>query len=172
MLNLSEDSAPVGRTAERLARWIHLAGLEEDVDTFPNGLDTIVGEQGVRVSGGQRQRIALARAFAVQPGLLVLDDPFSSVDVDTEARIIARLREGFGPTAPTDEQSTIIFLSHRLAVFPLADLVVVIEGGHIVEQGTHATLLEAAGLYARIYRAQQRVERREMARGVSRGSAR
>jgi ABC-type multidrug transport system fused ATPase/permease subunit len=90
--------------------------------------------------------------------------------VHTEARIIARLRESFGPAAATEKQATIVFLSHRLAVFPLADLVVVLEGGHIVEQGTHAALLESGGLYARIYRAQQRIERREMA-SMTRGSA-
>ena len=165
MLNLSAGS--VEKTEEQLAHLTRLAGLEGDMRLFPDGLDTTIGEQGVRVSGGQRQRIALARAFAVHPGLLVLDDPFSSVDVDTEARIIARLRESFGPTAPAERQATIIFFSHRLAAFPLADLVVVLENGHIVEQGIHATLLGAGGLYARIFRAQQRVEGREMARGVA-----
>jgi ATP-binding cassette subfamily B multidrug efflux pump len=157
-LNLAGGSLQTA--PKQLAHLIRLAGLEEDVRIFPDGLDTTIGEQGVRISGGQRQRIALARAFAVRPGLLILDDPFSSVDVDTESQIIARLRESFGPTAPTEQQATMIFLSHRLAVFPLADLVVVLEDGHIVEQGTHAALLGSEGLYARIYRAQQRVERR------------
>jgi len=154
--------------ADDLARWLGLAGLEQDVRGFPHGVDTQIGEQGVRVSGGQRQRIALARAFAVQPGLLALDDPFSSVDVDTEARIIAGLRESFGPSAPPEQQATIIFFSHRLAAFPSADLVVVLDGGRIVEQGSHAALLQAGGLYARIYRAQQRVTGRETAQEVAR----
>jgi ABC-type bacteriocin/lantibiotic exporter with double-glycine peptidase domain len=162
-LNLADGSAE--KMHEQLAHLIWLAGLEEDVRVFPDGLDTLIGEQGVRISGGQRQRIALARAFAVHPGLLILDDPFSSVDVDTESRIIARLHETFGPGAPIEQQATIIFFSHRLAVFPLADLVVVLEKGRIVEQGTHVSLLQSEGLYARIYRAQQRVEGSRVAIG-------
>jgi ABC-type multidrug transport system fused ATPase/permease subunit len=139
---------------------IRLAALQDDMPTFPNGLDTEIGERGVRVSGGQRQRIALARAFAAKPGLLVLDDPFSSVDVDTEAQIIAELRQAFGPAAPPAQQATVVFFSHRLAAFPMADLVVVLDRGQICQRGTHAALLGAGGLYARIYRAQQRVESR------------
>ena len=137
---------------------VRLAALEEDVRGLPQGLETEIGERGVRVSGGQRQRIALARAFAMDPGLLVLDDPFSSVDVDTEARIIDGLREAFGPSAPPERQATIVFFSHRLAAFPLADQVVVLDGGRIEERGSHAALLQAEGLYARIFQAQQRVE--------------
>jgi ABC-type multidrug transport system fused ATPase/permease subunit len=142
--------------ADELARWVKLVALEDDVRAFPAGLDTEMGERGVRVSGGQRQRIALARALAGRASLLVLDDPFSAVDGDTEARIIAGLREAFGPAAPAERQATIIFFSHRLAAFPLADLVVVLDGGRIVEQGTHEALLRSDQLYARIYRAQQR----------------
>lgn len=146
--------------SDDLDRFVELAALQGDLRTFPNGLDSQIGELGIRVSGGQRQRIALARAFAANPGLLVLDDPFSSVDVDTEARIIAGLREAFGPAAPAEQQATVVFFSHRLAAFPLADRVVVLNEGRIVEQGTHDTLLSAGGLYARIYRAQQRIESR------------
>lgn len=142
-------------TADRYVQW---AALQKDVRAFPNGLDTEIGERGARVSGGQRQRIALARAFAADPGLLVLDDPFSSVDVDTEARIFAGLLKAFGPAAPLERQATIVFFSHRLAAFPLADRVVVLDGGRVVEQGTHEALLRTDGLYACIYRAQQRVE--------------
>jgi ABC-type multidrug transport system fused ATPase/permease subunit len=147
-----------------LERWLQVAALEADLKAFPEGLESEIGERGLRVSGGQRQRIALARAFAVRPGLLVLDDPFSAVDLDTEARIVAGLRETFGPAAPADRQATVLFFSHRLAAFPLADRVVVLDRGRIVEQGTHETLLAAGGLYARIYRAQQRVEAGEVAR--------
>jgi ABC-type multidrug transport system fused ATPase/permease subunit len=137
-----------------LERYVALAALDQDVHTFPNGLDTEIGERGVRVSGGQRQRIALARAFAVRPSLLVLDDPFSAVDLDTEARIVSGLREAFGATAPVDRQATIVFFSHRLAAFPMADRVVVLDEGRIVQAGTHQVLLDAGGLYARIYQAQ------------------
>ena len=96
-------------------------------------------------------------SFGTAPGLLVLDDPFSAVDVDTEARLIAALHETFGPQAPPDRRATIVLCSHRLAAFPQADRVVVLEGGQVADQGTHTELLERGGLYARIYRAQSRV---------------
>jgi ABC-type multidrug transport system fused ATPase/permease subunit len=148
--------------SEDLQRVLRLASIDEDVAALPNEVDTAIGELGVRISGGQRQRLGLARAAAATvpttPGLLVLDDPFSAIDVDTEARIVANLRSTFGPAAPPVLRSTIVLLSHRLAAFPYADLVVVLESGRIAERGTHAALLQAGGLYARIYRAQLRVE--------------
>ena len=94
----------------------------------------------------------------------MLDDPFSSVDVDTEAHIIAGLHESFGPAAEPEQRATIVFFSHRLAAFPLADRVVVLDGGRIVEQGAHEALLQTDGLYARIYRAQQHVGSRGVVR--------
>jgi ATP-binding cassette subfamily B multidrug efflux pump len=84
----------------------------------------------------------------------VLDDPFSAVDVTTEARIVASLQQAFGPDAPPEDRVTIIVCSHRLAAFPSADLVVVLREGRIDAAGTHAALMAASGLYARIFRAQ------------------
>jgi len=90
--------------------------------------------------------------------LLVLDDPFSAVDVDTELRIVRALREAFGPEAPPEQRATVRLCSHRLASFPLADRVVVLDAGRVAEEGTHANFVEAGGLYARIYAAQRRAE--------------
>jgi ABC-type bacteriocin/lantibiotic exporter with double-glycine peptidase domain len=144
-----------------LASAVSCASLGEDLRSFPAGLRTEIGELGIRVSGGQRQRIALARALAASsqhtPGLLVLDDPFSALDVDTEAKIVANLRQLFGPPQPYAQRCTIVLFSHRLLAFPQADLVVVLDHGRILEQGTHTALSTGNGLYARIYRAQRLV---------------
>jgi ABC-type multidrug transport system fused ATPase/permease subunit len=137
------------------------AALTEDLSAFPTGLETDIGERGIRVSGGQRQRLALARALGASnahaPGLLILDDPFSALDLDTEARIIASLRQRFGPAQPDAQRCTIVLFSHRLLAFAQADLVVVLHQGRILEQGTHAELSVGDSLYARIYRAQRLV---------------
>jgi ABC-type multidrug transport system fused ATPase/permease subunit len=144
-----------------VARAIRLAVLEQDIASFPAGLDTPIGEGGVRVSGGQRQRIALARALLAgapgRPGLLVLDDPFSAVDVDTEVRLVEGLLGAVGPAAPPSERATIVLCSHRLAAFTRVDLVVLLDEGRIAEVGSHAELLAANGRYAQIYLAQQRI---------------
>jgi ATP-binding cassette, subfamily B, multidrug efflux pump len=160
-ITLWGSSAHVAGLGTAASRAVGLAALEQDIAGMPAGLATEIGELGVRVSGGQRQRIALARALAAAgqlPGLLVLDDPFSAVDVHTEAAIVASLRDAFGPGAPEHERATILLFSHRLAAFPLADLVVVLDAGRVAETGTHSGLMAAGGLYARIAYAQARVE--------------
>lgn len=141
-------------TEAATTRALHLAALTQDVAGFAQGVDAEIGERGIRVSGGQRQRIALARAAAPLPRLLVLDDPFSAVDVATEAQIIASLCAALGRSAPPGQQATVVLCSHRLAAFPRADLVVVLDKGRIVEQGPHAQLVQSGGLYGRIYAAQ------------------
>lgn len=156
-----------GTIAENVTLWaedeigaaasLAVAGLERDLEEMPLGTATQIGESGVRVSGGQRQRIALARALAAGGGplrLLVLDDPFSAVDIETEAAVLSGLHRSFGPRAPSHERVTILLFSHRLAAFPLADLVVVLKGGRLHELGTHQSLLSQGRLYARIFRAQ------------------
>jgi ABC-type multidrug transport system fused ATPase/permease subunit len=159
--NIAFDPAGRGADDGVHRQAIRLAAIDDDVAAFPEGLDTQIGEAGVRISGGQRQRLGLARALAAAPhapALLVLDDPFSAVDVATEAAIVASLRHAFGPEAPLEERVTIVLCSHRLAGFPHADVVLVLERGVVVETGTHADLLAAGGLYARIYRAQRVAE--------------
>ena len=144
---------------ERITKAAYIAALRPDLLIFPQGTETQIGELGIRVSGGQRQRIALARSLAsssISPGLLLLDDPFSAVDLDTENQLITSLRQTFGASAPIHHQATIILSSHRLAAFPLADKIIVLDQGQIAETGTHDSLMAAGGLYARIYQAQAR----------------
>ena len=150
--HVSDRDAPIIDAA------LGVASLADDVARMPAGVCTQIGEKGLRVSGGQRQRIAIARALAAggTPSLLVLDDPFSAVDVHTERAIIQALHPplaGRLTAAPT-----ILLLSHRLAAFPHADEVIVLDQGRIEERGTHVDLLKRNGLYARIYRAQADLE--------------
>jgi ATP-binding cassette subfamily B protein len=141
---LGDEKAPEAR----LRTAAETAGLGPEIEGFPEGWETVVGERGLTLSGGQRQRVALARSLVPEAPILVLDDVFSAVDAGKEAEILRALR------GEVTGRSTLV-MTHRLRVAQEADRVIVLDEGRVVEQGTHAELLEAGGLYARLWRIQQ-----------------
>jgi len=149
----------------RLERVAEISQLTEALPALPDGYDTMLGERGINLSGGQKQRAAIARALAQDPPVFVLDDALSAVDAHTEARILAGLRDALvGRTS--------IIVSHRLAAVRDADWILVLDGGRIVEQGTHAQLLAAGGRYWELLRRQQMEEELEEVEGESVGGER
>jgi ATP-binding cassette subfamily B multidrug efflux pump len=141
---------------EEIEAAVAAAGLAPDVARFPKGLDTIVGERGLTLSGGQKQRTALARALLSNAPILVLDDAFSSVDTETEARILDGFREAAAGR-------TVFLVSHRLSTLRSADFLVVLDRGRVAETGTHEELLEKGGVYAAIAERQRLAEEMEAA---------
>ena len=117
------------------------------IRTLPDGLDTIVGERGYRFSGGEKQRIAIARLLLKAPSIVILDEATAHLDSESEAHIQAALAEAL-------QGRTSLVIAHRLSTIVRADRILVIDGGHIVQQGSHAELLAAGGLYADLYRTQ------------------
>jgi ATP-binding cassette, subfamily B, multidrug efflux pump len=133
-----------GASREEIAEAASLAGLSQDVMSFPEGYDTVVGERGITLSGGQKQRTAIARAILRDPPVLILDDALSAIDTGTEERILAsmkRLRQG----------RTVMVVSHRVSSVKEADEIVVFSDGEIIERGTHDDLLARGGYYAHLY---------------------
>ena len=137
-----------GATEEEIVAAASLAQLDREIAAFPDGYDTQVGERGVTLSGGQKQRTAIARALLADPPILILDDPLSSVDAATEAAILSGLATYYGTRS-------VIIVSHRLSAVQGCDLILVMEEGRIVEQGSPAELLARGGRYAALYHEQQ-----------------
>lgn len=124
-----------------------IARLDKDVADFPNGYETRVGERGITLSGGQKQRTAIARALYVNPRILILDDALSAVDTHTEEEILRGLRDAM-------RARTSLIVSHRMSTVRDADLILVLDNGHIVERGRHDELVARGGLYADLHRKQ------------------
>lgn len=121
-----------------------IAGLADDVHEFPKQYDTILGERGITLSGGQKQRTAIARAIIREPKILILDDALSAVDTYTEEQILSQLRQVM-------RGRTCLLVAHRISTVKGADLICVMEGGEIIERGTHEALLRLNGAYADLY---------------------
>jgi ATP-binding cassette subfamily B protein len=139
---------------KRIESAAQVAELLPTIQEFKNGFETVIGERGVRLSGGQKQRAALARAIIKDPPVLVLDDAFSSVDVETEEKILTELKTFM-------EGRTTLLISHRISTVRAADFIVYLRAGEIIEQGSHDELLALRGAYYELYQRQRLVEQVE-----------
>jgi ATP-binding cassette subfamily B protein len=147
--NLSIGHA--GATHDDIVQATAAACVHDTVMEFERGYDTLVGERGISLSGGQRQRVALARALLKRPTILILDDALSAVDTETEAQILDALALRRG-------RSTTIVIAHRLSTLMTADEILVLDGGRVVQRGTHEHLKDAPGMYQRVWTIQNTME--------------
>lgn len=129
---------------ELIANVSEISQLSKDVQSFPNGFETILGERGITLSGGQKQRASLARALAIDPKILILDDSFSAVDTHTEEEILKRLKDFM-------KNRTSIIISHRISTVKDSDKIFVLDKGKITEEGTHDELVALGGIYADLH---------------------
>ena len=133
-----------GATLEEVVRAARIAKIHDFIASLPRGYQTVVGERGINLSGGQRQRIAIARALVRDPKILLLDDPVANLDAETEKSLVEDLKEVL-------KGRTVIIVTQRLSLVPLADRVVVLNDGEVVEEGAHEELMRRRGLYYRLY---------------------
>ncbi len=140
----------LGREIGDAALWqaLETAQLAETVRAMPEGLDTLIGQHGVRLSGGQRQRLAIARMLLTEPKVVILDEATSALDTETEASLHAAMRDFL-------RSRTTLIIAHRLSAVKQADRVYVFEDGHIIEEGVHEELIRGNGLYSRLYGQQE-----------------
>ena len=124
-----------------------MSGVYDNILEFPEGFNTVVGERGVTLSGGQRQRVSIARALVKNPSILILDDSLSAVDTQTESEILGNIKTVL-------KNRTGIIISHRVSTVMHADNVILMDGGTIIEQGTHEELMKLKGSYYRLYLSQ------------------
>ena len=129
---------------ERVEWAAKVANADDFIRKMPDGYDTIVGERGVGLSGGQRQRISLARALLKSPSMIILDDTTSAVDMETEEHIQEALRS-------LENKETVFIIAHRISSIKDADVILVLDNGRIVEQGTHDELIEKEGYYYTVF---------------------
>jgi ATP-binding cassette subfamily B protein len=136
------------KSIEQAAQW---ADVYENIMAFPNKFETIVGERGITLSGGQKQRVSIARALIKKPKIMILDDCLSAVDTKTENAILNQLQTLM-------QGKTTIIISHRVSSAKLADKIIVLDKGRIVEQGSHEELLAQKGIYREMYEKQLQTE--------------
>ncbi|MEQ1759555.1 MAG: ABC transporter ATP-binding protein [Vicinamibacterales bacterium] len=145
--NIALGASKGQRSRDRIEQVARIARLDQDLPNFANGYDTVIGERGITLSGGQKQRTAIARALAVEPRILILDDALSAVDTYTEEAILGGLNAGAA-------QRTTLLVSHRISTVRHAQQILVLDDGRIVERGTHDELVERGGIYAGLHRKQ------------------